>query len=145
MLRLKKGLPHLFGKKYYPWQRKFIHSTNKKNFVTAANQIGKSVGLQIKTVTWATDKKLWKELWPHYERPGQFWYFYPDFKMATTEFHEKWVTEILPNKNFLNESEWAEYGWEAFFDRKEIRSIKFNNNIYEILFYCNKIFKNICN
>lgn len=128
-LRLKRGLPHLFGHKLYKWQRQYLESTNKKNFLTAANQIGKSLINIKRTVKWATDKDLWKKLWPHYERVGQFWYCYPDYKLATTEFHEKWVTEVLPRQEHLTEEEWNIYGWKARFDRGEIRSISFNSGV----------------
>lgn len=128
-VRLKRGLPHLFGHKLYPWQRKFLESTNKKNFLTAANQIGKSLINIKKCITWATDKTLWKKLWPHYELISQFWYFYPDYKLATTEMYEKWQLEVLPRKEHLTEDEWKIYGWEPDFDRKEIRAIYFNSGI----------------
>lgn len=36
-----RGLPHLHGWKWYKWAREFFESTNRQNFLCAANQISK--------------------------------------------------------------------------------------------------------
>jgi len=122
---LQEGLPHLYGYKFYKWQRKYWNSTKKYNFITAANQIGKSSINIRKCIHWATNKELWPKLWA--KAPTQFWYFYPDAKLATSEFTEKWVKEYLPRGDFKNH---AVFGWKAEFDsRRMISSIHFNSGV----------------
>lgn len=41
--RLQEGLPHLYGWKLYKWAHEFIESSNRYNFIVAANQISKGV------------------------------------------------------------------------------------------------------
>lgn len=40
-VKLQEGLPHLYGWKWYKWAKEFFDSTNKQNFLTAANQVSK--------------------------------------------------------------------------------------------------------
>lgn len=126
--RMQECLPHLYGVKFYPWQRDFWTSTNRQTFLTAANQIGKSrIGIG-KCIHWATNKRLWKPLWPHkivnqYIKPT-FWYLYPDRKLATIEFNEKWITEVLPRDEYKDHEM---YGWKAEFKRNEIEAVHFNS------------------
>lgn len=42
-IRLREGLPHLHGWKWYPWARKFFESRNRFCLLTAANQASKAV------------------------------------------------------------------------------------------------------
>lgn len=123
-LILKKGLPHLFGLKHYHWSHDYIQSTNRMNFICAANQIGKSSANIRKCITWATTPALWPKLWP--SRPNQFWYFYPSIKVCTEEFEEKWVKEWLPRDDFKNH---PVYGWKADIQQKKIVSIRFNSGV----------------
>lgn len=131
-LKQQKELPHLYGHKMYPWQREFFESRNKMAFLTAANQVGKSTIAQKQCVHWATAGfNLWKELWPDHIKeegdiPAQFWYLYPDSKLATAEFHEKWVKDVLPSGEMKNH---PMYGWEAFFEKRMLQYIKFNSGI----------------
>lgn len=137
-LKRQRELPHLFAHKMYPWQREFWESRNPLNFLTAANQIGKSSINIKKCIHWATAPSLWKELWPNKiklvderdpknaDTPGQFWYLYPDKKVATVEFHEKWVKEFLPKGEMKYH---PVYGWKAEFVRKEIDYIRFNSGV----------------
>ena len=37
--KMEADLPHLYGHKFYKWQRQFVDSTNRMNLLTAANQI----------------------------------------------------------------------------------------------------------
>lgn len=129
-LQVQKDLPHLYGHKLYKWQRDFLMSTNPMLLLTAANQIGKS-SIQIKKViTLATDPTLWPKFWPKLIKlgqiPRQFWYLYPDLKLATTEFHEKWVPEFLPRGAMKDH---PQYGWKAVFEKKQIQSIHFNAGV----------------
>ena len=43
-----RGLPHLHGWKWYKWAREFFESTNRQNFLCAANQISKSLTEKLK-------------------------------------------------------------------------------------------------
>lgn len=128
---MQKELPFLYKHKFYSWQREFYESTNKKCFLTAANQIGKSTIMQKKCVNWCTDKSLWKKLWPHKIKdeddiPSPIWYLYPDSKLATAEFHEKWVRELLPSGSMKNH---PIFGWEAKFEKRMIQEIRFNSGV----------------
>lgn len=130
-LKVQKELPHIYGTKLYRWQRDFLNSTNRLNLLTAANQIGKSSINIVKVITWATSKDLWKKLWPKKifnsnDCPSQFWYLYPDLKLATVEFKEKWVREFLPRGSMKDH---PEYGWEAVFERRCISELRFNSGV----------------
>lgn len=150
-LKQQRELPHLYGHKLYPWQRKFLESRNRMNFLTAANQVGKSSIAIKKCLRWITDPSLWTELWPAHcklpfdkdmwmeefykkeeerepcgDLPLQMWYLYPDQKLATAEFHEKWVRECLPSGSMKNH---PIYGWKAKFEKKYIQEIQFNIGI----------------
>lgn len=123
-VKLKEGLPHLFGMKHYAWSYDLVHSTNTMNFVCAANQISKSSALQRRCITRATSPSMWSKWWP--SRPNQFWYFYPSIKVATTEFHEKWVKEWLPRGEFKNH---PQFGWQEDIQQKKIVAVRFNSGV----------------
>lgn len=127
----QKELPHLYGFKFYQWQREFWESKNNLNFLTAANQIGKSSIAIRKCLHWATAPSMWKKLWPNRMKvegdiPGQFWYLYPDLKVATVEYHEKWIKEFLPKNSMKND---PVYGWKPIFVRRQISEIRFNTGV----------------
>lgn len=125
-LDLVETLPHL-GRILYPWQRKFIDSTNKMNLITAANQVGKSSALIIKNILWATSPDKWDQLFPK-RKPKQFWYLYPDWGTVETEFLEKWEAEFLPRGKYKTENK--QYGWEAITDKAgDVRGIKFRSGV----------------
>jgi hypothetical protein len=118
-------LPHLHGLERYQWQIDFFESTNRYNFLTAANQIGKSSIQICKAIHWATCRELWPKLWG--KNPTQFWYFYSDASQATVEYTEKWVKEFLPRGEMRNH---PDYGWRPEFDsRKKIYAIHFNTGV----------------
>lgn len=123
-LLIKEGLPHLFLFKWYSWAREFFESTNRENFLCAANQVSKSSTQIRKCIEWAGNKELWPKLWPTHT-PNAFWYFYPTFDVATSEFTLKWL-QFLPRGEFKSD---PEYGWEAIFERKQIKQIVFNSGI----------------
>lgn len=93
--------------------------------LTAANQISKS-STQIRTVVeWATNKNLWRELWPDLidgQAPNLFWYFYPDKLTAEQEFETKWK-QFLPR-----DTEHPEYGWKSSVNGGH-RTIRFNSGV----------------
>jgi hypothetical protein len=123
-LKLKEGLPHLYGQKMYRWQRKFYESRRKYNTLVASNQSGKS-SIQIrKAIRWATDKDLWHKLWK--KTPTQFWYLYPDGATATQEFENKWKVEFLPKEELKNH---PVYGWKVKYRGGDIDYIRFNSGV----------------
>ncbi len=128
-IEMREGLPHLFGYKWYPWQKEFFDSVNRDNFICAANQIGKSTIQICKAIYWATEPDIWKDLW--ISRPTQFWYFYPSLKLATNEYKEKWVKEILPRNGYEND---PQYGWKADIKSRTIQSIEFNTGV--TIYFC---------
>lgn len=123
-LKLKEGLPHLYGMKYYRWQRKFLVSKTKYSTLVANNQSGKSSINIIKAITWATEKSMWPRLWG--KTPTQFWYLYPDGGTATSEFENKWKVEFLPKEELKDH---PDYGWKAKYRNGDIDYIRFNTGV----------------
>lgn len=122
--RLGQELPHLYGWGWYVWAREFFESTDKMNFLCAANQISKSSTQIRKCIHWATEKSLWPLLWA--DTPDQFWYLYPTKDVATVEFHTKW-------KLFLPRGKMKEdpvYGWDAEFEKNKIVAIHFKSGVH---------------
>lgn len=122
--RIREGLPFLHGWKWYKWAREFFESTNKFNFLVAANQISKSSTQIRKCIDWATNQNKWTLLWR--SKPTQFWYLYPSKDVATIEFETKWVPEFLPRNEF---KEHPVYGWRAEYKSKQIYAIYFNSGV----------------
>jgi hypothetical protein len=124
LLSLKEGLPHLYGFKYYVWQRQFLSSIRHYNTLVANNQSGKSSINIIKAIDWATDKDRWKRLWK--KTPTQFWYLYPDYATATSEFETKWMVEFLPKPEL---KEHPVYGWTKKMRNGDIDYVRFNSGV----------------
>lgn len=121
--RLIKGLPHLYGWKWYKWAREFFDSKNKLNFLCAANQISKSSTQIRKCIDWATDQTKWADLWSM--KPNQFWYFYPSQEVVNAEFEMKW-------KSFLPRDEYEThpvYGWKVIKKGSDVIGIQFNSGV----------------
>jgi len=122
-LRLKEGLPHLYGWPWYKWAYDFFTCTDKMALLTAANQISKS-STQIRTcIDWATNPEKWS-MWR--TKPNQFWYLYPTKDVATIEFYNKWVTEFMPRGEFKDS---PQYGWKVHKKGKEVHHVEFNSGI----------------
>lgn len=122
--KLVSSLPHLYRYKDYKWSREFLESTNRMNFLTSGNQASKSTTQIRKCIRWATDKSLWPTLWR--TEPRQFWYMYPSFPLATSEFFEKWIPDILP----AGEAKaMGPYAWSHEMDGKSIRAIHFASGV----------------
>lgn len=124
-VKLREGLPFLYGWKWYPWAREFYESTNKLNFLCAANQVSKSSTQIRKCINWATDRSLWPRLWPN-RRPIQFWYLYPTSSQANVEFITKWQ-EFLPRDEFKDD---PVYGWSVEKKQGNIYAIHFNSGVH---------------
>ena len=77
-------------------------------FITAANQIGKSSILIIKTLNLAFRKELW-EAYFRRAKPSLFLYMYPDVTTGKIEFYEKWEKVYLPKKELKDDPVW---GWK---------------------------------
>ena len=123
---LKEGLPHLYGHKWYAWQRQFFESRNKMTLLTAANQIGKSTVQIWKMIHWCTAKSLWLELWPD-STPNLCWYLYPNTDTVSQEWRLKWK-QWMPSGKFKDH---PQYGWkvDAKRDESEVYSIRWNSGI----------------
>jgi hypothetical protein len=124
-LLLQRGLPHLYGYKWYSWAREFFESRNKDNFLCAANQVSKSSTQIRKVIDWATNQELWGKLWPH-SRPRQFWYLYPTKDVCSIEFEKKWIPEFLPRDTF---KEHPRYGWRVEMRNKHVFALHFNSGV----------------
>lgn len=121
---LEENLPHLYGWPWYEWAYKFFTSTNRYNFLCAANQISKSSTQIRKCIHWATSPEMWPKLWK--SKPTQFWYFYPSLDVATAEFEEKWIKEFLPTEALKDH---PLYGWKATYKAGKILKIAFNSGV----------------
>lgn len=121
---LKQDLPHLYGQKFYAWQREFFNSRNKINLLCAANQIGKSTCLIKKNIEWAGNAALWPELWE--TKPKMFWYFYPSNQVANVEFEKKWVPQYLPRGAMKSDKN---YGWDAEYLRGDLEAVHFSSGV----------------
>ena len=133
--RLQYELPHLYGYKWYRWAKSFFDTREKTALLCAANQISKSSTQIRKVIHWATDTRLWPELWPEAPTPREFWYLYPTYDLATTEFQNKWVPEFLPKRGQFIKERFKEecihpiYGWKAVYEKKKISAIEFANGL----------------
>lgn len=128
-LELIEGLPHLHGFKWYKWARRFFESRNRENFLCAANQISKSSTQIRKAIHWATEPRLWPELWPSLmrgQKPNQFWYFYPTAEVCQTEFETKWEPQFLPKGRFKDD---PVFGWKGVYDKGSIKKLEFNSGV----------------
>lgn len=121
--QLSHELPHLYGWPWYVWAREFYESTEKMNFLCAANQISKSSTQIRKCIHWATETDLWPALWS--ESPNQFWYLYPTKDVATVEFHTKWKS-FLPRGKMKDD---PKYGWKEEMEKGKIVAIHFNSGV----------------
>lgn len=120
--KAKQKLPHLYRYPFYKWSREVFDSSNPEIFLVAANQLGKSTTAIRKNIHWATEKDLWPKLWPG-RTPNLFWYFYPNFNLATSEFETKWM-EFLPK-----ERDCPKYGWKEQYTKGWIDKIVFNSGV----------------
>jgi phage terminase large subunit-like protein len=128
IVALKEGLPHWYGYGWYPWAWDFLNSApkHKDAFICAANQIGKSTSQIRRIIHWATETKLWPELWPN-RRPYVFWVLYPTKDICNTEWHTKWTTQFMPQGAHKDH---AQYGWEASYSGKNnIHSVHFKTGV----------------
>lgn len=128
--KLKDGLPFLYGRKLYKWQRAYKDEKfNKVRLLCAANQIGKSTIQQMDRIDVATNPAIWRQLWPHLYRGGanpkpSSWYLYPNQSTVMSEFEEKWKPDILPKGEFKNH---PIYGWKETIVNKILVKIDFNS------------------
>lgn len=129
-LRLKEGLPHLYGMPWYEWAWDFFKTENHEAFLVAANQVSKSSTHIRKFIDWATDTKEWLRRWPCLSImpipiPNQFWYLYPTADVATIEFETKWMP-FLPKGEFKDH---PIYGWKDNYEKGKIKSLAFNSGV----------------
>lgn len=135
-LRLKEGLPHLYGLKDYKWQRAYYDAKfNKKRLLCAANQIGKSTGQIKDRIDIATNKELWPKLWPKQFEVNPHtlpfsWYLYPNQDTVKSELDTKWIPYYLPRGEYQNHKD---YGWKVVKENKVVKYIEFNTG-YRIYF-----------
>lgn len=130
ILLLKSELPHR-ELPWYVWAKAFYESRNKLNFLTAANQCGKSVTMIRKNIEWACNRSLWPTLWPMRNGvenlPRQFWWFYPSSELAHTEVYKKWIPDLLPRG--MTREQNKEFGWELETHSGEVSAIHFRTGV----------------
>lgn len=123
-MRKQVELPFLYGWKWYKWAWDFFESRNKVNLLCAANQISKSSTQIRKAINWATDQKVWGELWER--QPVQFWYLYPTQKQVNAEFETKWKL-FLP-RGAMEKDDY--YGWKVEKNKGDVVAIHFNSGVH---------------
>lgn len=123
-IELQEGLPYLYGWPWYTWAWEFFNSTNRMNFLCAANQVSKSSTQIRKAIHWATAQELWPSLWVR--KPVQFWYMYPSQKVVNAEYLTKWLL-FLPRGKYKND---PYYGWTLEKDKGDIVAIHFNSGVH---------------
>lgn len=115
-----------YAHKFYAWQKDFLLSRKLLNFITAANQVGKSTINLIRCLNQAMRPELWPFYFPN-RRPTTFVYCYPESRQGTVEFKEKWVKEYLPKNGMENDARW---GWDAHYsDKGYIDSVVFRTGV----------------
>lgn len=107
--------------------RCFTVASHDSSFLISRNYIvTHNSSTQIrKCIHWATDKSMWNKLWPG-KNPTMFWYYYPNFDLATVEFEQKWVKEFLPRDEFKRD---PIYGWEEEYDGAHINAVRFFSGV----------------
>jgi hypothetical protein len=128
-LYLKENLPHKYGFKFFPWQRKFLDDTSPDIFLTKANQIGGSTIQIIKMITLATEPDLWLKFFKH--RPELFLYLYPSKQLFQMEFSSKWIKTLLPKGEFKKS---GQYAWEVIGSERNPDGIRFTETGVECFF-----------
>ena len=129
LVNLRDALPHKNGFPWYRWAKDFYDSTNKANFLCAANQVSKSSTQIRKAIDWATDQTKWKKLWPNLlpnQKPNQFWYFYPTSEVWAIEYETKWEPDFLPRGPYKDHEL---FGWKAITDKGAVKQIDFNSGV----------------
>lgn len=116
---IRKDFKSCYAHKLYQWQTDFLINKKLLALLTAANQIGKSSIQIIKCLNQGYRTDLWPYWFPK-RKPTTFIYMYPESKLATMEFEEKWVKQYLPRGPMIND---PRYGWKANYDKGNIESI----------------------
>jgi phage terminase large subunit-like protein len=111
--------------KLYEWQRDFLLNRKLLAFLTAANQIGKSSIQLLRCINQSCRQDLWPYWFPNLN-PKSFLYLYPEAKLATQEWHEKWVKEYMARGKMKDD---PRFGWHENYDKKFIESVKFASGV----------------
>lgn len=106
----------------YSWQLAYIKSTNFKNFLCAANQIGKSVGNWIRLLRFVYMQSYWDKYFDG-NPPLPFWYFYPTAQLSTSEIKDKYIRFYLPHPDLKKHKRW---GYKVEEEKRIIQAIHFN-------------------
>lgn len=117
------GLPHLYGFDWYGFQKDFIDTDKEWQFLTCANQIGKTTVLLAKLVHLATDQTRWAKCWK--DRPQLFIYLLPSQKLHDENCLTKWL-DVLPKNEYKDDDY---YGWEWEKRGKNYLGINFKNGV----------------
>lgn len=105
----------------YTWQLAFINSTNYKNYICAANQIGKSVCNWIRLLRFVYLKQYWDKYF-NGDVPLPFWYFYPSAPLSTSEIKNKYLRFYLPHYDLKKHKRW---GYDIEESKRIIHAIHF--------------------
>lgn len=112
--------PHLYFD-LYDWQYEFIMCTHHRQYLTCANQVGKSFALQCKAMMWCTDVEFRKKQWGD-NLPKTIWYTLPTQEHINDFYNEKWEPEFLAREESKKS---GPYAWKAVKKNNDIKGIKF--------------------
>jgi phage terminase large subunit-like protein len=112
--------PHLYVD-LYDWQDEFINCTHHRQYLTCANQVGKTFSLMLKGHKWCTDKEFRIRQWGN-NQPRVFWYVLPTQEHINDFFNDKWEPEILSRGDAKKK---GPYSWKVIKKGMDVKGIKF--------------------
>lgn len=105
----------------YDWQEEFLECSHHKQFLTSANQTGKTFSMQLKAHKMSTDQDWRRKQWGIYQ-PRMGWYVLPSQDTINDLYYSKWEPEILA-KGEHKES--GPYAWRVIKKAYDIKGIYF--------------------
>lgn len=124
LLRFEQRDRELNPHKYYDlysWQDEFINCSKPRQYLTAANQVGKSVALMLKAHKLCTDVDFRFKQWGK-NQPKMGWYVLPSQGHINDFFYTKWLPEIL-SKGEAKEK--GPYAWTLIKEGNNVKGIRF--------------------
>ncbi|MCT4641591.1 MAG: hypothetical protein N4A33_04785 [Bacteriovoracaceae bacterium] len=125
----KELLPHKYYD-LYDWQHEFIECTHHKQYLTAANQTGKTFSMMLKAFKMSADVEWREKQWGD-NQPRMGWYILPDQKTIDDNFYTKWEPDILPRGEKKKK---GKYRWQLVKSGGHVRGIYFPETQFTLSF-----------
>lgn len=107
----------------YDWQHEFVYCNKHRQYLTCANQVGKTFALQLKAHMMCTNEEFRHKQWGT-NQPRVIWYVLPTQEHINDFFHEKWEPEILSRGEAKKE---GKFSWKLVKKNNDIKGIRFLN------------------